>query len=321
MKYILWVLGVVIMFAAGIVAFLMLGFPKVSEAQQMTVEITDERVERGKYLANHVTVCMDCHAQRDWTRYAGPPKPGTEGAGGDVFDHKIGLPGTFVARNITPYSLSDWTDGELYRLITTGVTKDNDPIFPIMPYLSYGSLDPEDVKSIIAYLRTIPAIEHHTATSKADFPVNLIMRTMPMEAQPMTTPDTSDVIAYGKYLATISACADCHTPFEKGQYNFEEKYGGGRSFPLPGGAVTSANISSDVKFGIGSWTKEQFVQRFKSNEQDYSKMEPMAVGAQNTVMPWSMYAGMTERDLESIFAYLQTVEPVSKKVEPFALAK
>ena len=69
MKYILWVVGVVIMFAAGIVAFLMLGFPKVSEAQQMTVEITDERVERGKYLANHVTVCMDCHAQRDWTRY------------------------------------------------------------------------------------------------------------------------------------------------------------------------------------------------------------------------------------------------------------
>lgn len=321
MKYILWVVGVVLALAAGVIVFLMLGFPKVSEAENITVEITEERIERGKYLANHVTVCMDCHAQRDWSRYAGPPKPGTEGAGGDVFDHKIGLPGTFVARNITPYNLSDWTDGELYRLITTGVTKDNDPIFPIMPYPLYGSMDPEDVKSIIAYLRTIPAVEHDTPKSEADFPVNLIMRTMPQEAQPMVKPDTSDIIAYGKYMTTISACADCHTPFEKGQFNFEEKYGGGRVFPLPGGAVTSANISSDVEFGIGGWTKEQFLQRFKSTEQDYDKMQPLAEGARNTVMPWTMYAGMKDRDLEAIFAYLQSVDPVAKKVEPFAMAK
>ncbi|MGB0166777.1 MAG: cytochrome C, partial [Luteibaculum sp.] len=77
------------------------------------VKLTDEAVARGEYLANHVMLCMDCHAQRDWTVFAGPPKPGTLGAGGERFDEMMGFPGKFISPNITPTKLEDWSDGEI----------------------------------------------------------------------------------------------------------------------------------------------------------------------------------------------------------------
>ena len=37
----------------------------------------------------------------------------------------------------------------------------------------------------------------------------------------------------------------------------------------------------------------------------------VAPGKFNTVMPWTMYAGMTDEDLGAIYDYLQTAKPVS----------
>jgi len=47
------------------------------------------------------------HAEKDFTKFTGPPKPGTLAKGGERFDHSIGFPGTFYSRNITPYGLED----------------------------------------------------------------------------------------------------------------------------------------------------------------------------------------------------------------------
>ena len=90
---------------------------------------------------------------------------------------------------------------------------------------------------------------------------------------------------------------------------------GGMEFPTPdGGILRAANITPDNETGIGKWTEEAFVQRFKMHE------NPAVVpaGGPNTIMPWSMYAGMQEKDLRSIYKYLRTVEPVKHKMERFS---
>ena len=43
-------------------------------------------------------------------------------------------------------------------------------------------------------------------------------------------------------------------------------YAGGRTFPMPFGVLKSSNITFDENTGIGKWTKEDFIQRFKSND-------------------------------------------------------
>src|SRR5665647_637475 len=111
------------------------------KVKDLRVKATAERVERGKYLANHVLVCVDCHSKRDWSKYSGPIVPGTEGMGGEVFDQKMGLPGKYIASNITPYFLASWSDGEIYRAITSGVGERNNTIFPVMPVGAYGTLN------------------------------------------------------------------------------------------------------------------------------------------------------------------------------------
>ncbi|MCZ7584017.1 MAG: hypothetical protein M5R36_12145 [Deltaproteobacteria bacterium] len=78
------------------------------------------------------------------------------------------LPGTIFAKNITPAAIGDWTDGGIYRMITTGVNRDNGAAFPLMPYLSYRYADPEDVKAVVAYLRTLAPIENQTPPTKLD---------------------------------------------------------------------------------------------------------------------------------------------------------
>lgn len=315
-KIILIGVVVIVIAVAGIAGYLKVVLPLVSPAPDITVSISPARIAHGEYLANHILVCMDCHSTRDWTRFSGPVIPGTLGKGGEYFGREAGFPGTFYSRNITPQNIGNWTDGEIYRTITTGVDKDGKALFPVMPYLHYGKMDKEDVYDIIAYLRQLPPINSSTPAGNPDFPMNFIINTIPTDATPMERPDKTDRVKYGEYITTIAACIECHTPVEKGQLIRELGYAGGRVFEMPSGVLRSANITSDPETGIGNWSEDVFVARFKSyaDTANLPKLSPEQV---NTVMPWSMYAGMDTTDLKAIYAYLKTIKPIKNKVEHF----
>ncbi len=310
------ILGIiVVVLALGGFLYLKNAFPKVAPPEDMKVEITPERVERGKYLANHVMLCMDCHGERDWTLFAGPPKPGTLGAGGDRFDQTMNFPGVFYARNITPHGIGDWRDGEIYRLLTTGVTKHNEVIFPVMPYGNYAKCDPEDLKAVIAYLRTLEPVKNTNSVSKADFPVNLILRTMSVTPQPTTIPSKSDLIAYGKYVATAASCNECHTAVDAKGVPVGIVYAGGREFLFPDGTIErSANITPHPTTGIGNWTEEYFINRFKMHADSANQAKKLKPGEFQSIMPWTMYAGMDSFDLKAIYTFLKSEAPVDNPV-------
>ena len=93
---------------------------------------------------------------------------------------------------------------------------------------------------------------------------------------------------------------------------------GGFEFPLPVGVLTrSANITPDKETGIGNFTEEMFVNKFKYYGDSSYKDVQVTTGAFNTVMPWKMYGKMKESDLKAIFAYLQTVKPIRNSVVKF----
>ena len=295
------------------IAYIYFILPNVP-VHEVKVDITKERVERGKYLANHVTVCMDCHSTRDWSKFTGPPVPGTEGKGGEKFDQTMGFPGKFYSPNITPYSLATWSDGEIYRAITSGVGKGNRPLFPVMPYPYYGQLDTEDIFSIIAYLRTLPAIEYKAPVSEADFPMNIILHMIPGKATPSVKPAKSDSLVYGQYLVKAAGCIECHTKDKQGRIIKELAFSGGREFQMPGGMLVSPNITPDKETGIGNWTRDDFLKRFKAYDLTTYKPKTINKGDLMTLMPWTMYAGMDSTDLSSIYLYLKTLKPFVNKV-------
>ena len=315
------VLFVAILIAAGL-SYLKFALPDVGPAPDLKVELTPERVLRGEYLANHVTVCIDCHSSRDWSRFSGPPAEGTYGKGGDLFDQKFGFPGSYYAKNITPSGISRYSDGELFRVITTGVNKEGEAMFPVMPFSFYGQMDEEDIKSIIAYIRTLKPIASDIPKSKSDFPMNFIINTIPQKAHFSKRPASSDVVNYGKYLTTAASCIDCHTMVDKGKLISGTEYGGGREFPFPDGAIVrSANISPDQETGIGLWKKDTFVNLFHAHSDSTTLHTTLKPGDFNTIMPWTMYGKMTDEDLSAIFAYLQSVPAVKNSVVKFSPVK
>lgn len=318
LKYTAYVVVAVILIVIGGVSYITLALPNVGDPANIKVDATPQRIERGEYLANHVTLCMDCHSTRDWTKFAGPMITGTEGKGGEKFDASVGFPGNVEVPNITPYHLGNWTDGELFRAITTGVKRDGSAIFPLMPWPSYSKMSREDVYSVIAYLRSLKPIETNYPEGKLDFPLNVLVHTMPQKATLGIVPSEKDTLKYGEYLVTIAACKDCHSQVNQGKIIAGLEFAGGREFTIPGsGIVRSDNITADKATGIGSWTKEQFVSRFKLYADSAKKMVSVKSGEFQSIMPWYKYAGMKTGDLEAIYAYVKTIKPVKNQVVKF----
>jgi mono/diheme cytochrome c family protein len=308
--YLLAALAVVV---AGGFAYLFLALPRTAPPAVLQVPRTPERIARGQYLSRHVVGCSDCHGERDWTKYSAPQIREREGHGGMAF--RLGV-GTLYAPNITPIRLSTWTDGEVLRAMTSGVSKDGRPLFPLMAYDAYREMSREDAESVIAFIRTLPPVARDVPPTQLDFPFNLLVRTMPSPAPPLRekAPDASDRLAYGRYLTTIATCGSCHTRMERGQPVPGMAFAGGFKFTTRSGDVQySANITPDPETGIGRWTMEQFVARFKSVA-DADEASLVLNGRKNTEMPWRDYGGMKTDDLEAIFTYLRTVPAVRNAV-------
>lgn len=328
------ILVVLIALVAGLIAYVVTALPHVAPPDQsLKIEVTPARVKRGQYLASNVMACMGCHSHRDWTTYGHPIIPGTEWGGGEpVFDQRIGLPGVLHPKNLTPFNLKRYSDGELVRVIRTGVRKDGQPLFPFMPYQAFAGMEQEDLYSIIAFLRSLPENKNVVEDHKLDPPLNVIVHLIPKDAGAYPTPvDHKDTVAYGKYLVKMGSCTDCHTPVNGKHEPLPGMYlAGGQEFPYlnnklqrhPGGGVLRVpNLTPDPETGIGSWTKAQFIARFaewrgKGLEAKHVKLD-LDKGDYLPLMPYGEYAGMTDEDLGAIYDYLHQIPAVKHAVVRF----
>jgi len=311
----------VLVVAGGGLAYLFANYPSVPPASTVTLPNSTDAIARGQYLAEHVAVCVDCHSERDWSRFAGPIRPGTYGKGGEKFTRETdGIPGTIHVPNITPAAIGSWTDGELLHAVTTGVSRDGRAMFPIMPYPNYGRSAEDDVTSILAYIRTLPPIANSVPPRTLEMPMNLIVRTIPQPASFAPRPAPADRQTYGEYLTRLASCNECHTPIDgQGQPLPGMAFAGGMEFrsPATGYRMRTANITPDADTGIGQWTEEQFVNKFKGFEAPDERVLTDEEQRQNTAMPWKQYAGMTREDLGAIYAFLRTLKPVTNRVNKF----
>jgi mono/diheme cytochrome c family protein len=270
-------------------------------------EMTPQRLVRGKYLVDGVMGCFGCHTDQDWSRPGAPPVAGKEGSGHIWSDQDKPW---LIAPNITPdkeTGVGNWTDDTLARAIREGIGHDGRTLFPIMPYPDYQKMSDEDLASVIVYLRTVPPVRNQLPTTKMPFPLNYVMQSMPQPVDAaVPAPDQSTPVARGSYLVRMGACADCHTPQEKGQPMPGMDFAGGLPMHEPKGDVVSANITPAAS-GIGYYSDTSFVQAMRIGK----------VGARplHSSMPWYFYGKMNDDDLKSVYAFLKTLKPVKHQLD------
>ena len=287
--------------------------PYAPPAPDLHVAGTAEQIERGRYLAEHVSHCTTCHSEPDHDRFSSPPREGGIGAGGHHWGAEDGVPFEVWSANITPSGVGDWTDGELARAITIGVDDQGDALVPLMPYGNYRNYCQEDVESIVAWTRTLQPIEHEVPEAEIPLPLALLLRTLPTEAEPWPCPQPGDAPEVrGRYLVRVAGCADCHTRRE-GIEQVGAPFAGGNEMVRPEGVYRTANLTPDEETGLGRWTEEGFVARFRAHRE----AAPVRPGDFNSPMPWNAYSGMSDEDLGAIYAFLRTQEPARNPIERF----
>jgi len=109
---------------------------------------------------------------------------------------------------------------------------------------------------------------------------------------------STDLIEQGRYLAAAGDCISCHTrPNGK-------PFSGGLPLDTPFGVIYSANITPDPHAGIGAWSEQQFARALREGiAPDGSHLYP--------ALPYTAYTKLTDQDVRAIYAYLESLTPVS----------
>lgn len=145
-----------------------------------------------------------------------------------------------------------------------------------------------------------------------------------------------ELVERGKYLVTVAACGECHTPHKMGPNGPEpdetrllsghpqdEKVtlpaGAPQNWPImawrtntaffgPWGVAFAANLTPDEETGIGIWDEELFIKVMRTGKH-WGAGRDIA-----RIMPWHQYAQMTDEDLKAILAYLKSLPPIKNEV-------
>lgn len=107
----------------------------------------------------------------------------------------------------------------------------------------------------------------------------------------------SAAIARGARLAAVGNCVSCHTaPGGK-------PYAGGYALKTPFGTVHGTNITPDAQTGIGSWTLADFTRAMREGLDPEGRHYYPA-------FPYDYFTRLSDGDIESLYAYMMTREPV-----------
>jgi len=257
-------------------------------AERLTIPSDSESIERGHHLATAVGKCVECHG---------------DNLAGKVFIDEPVL-ARLSAKNLTRGrggvgdSLSV---GDYERAIRHGVGRDGRALL-FMPADDFRNLSDEDVAAIIAYLRSLPAVDNVLPRStvgplgraliagrQVQLPAENVVRLRSGSAGHMPAVEAGATAEYGRYLADAGGCAGCHGA----------GLSGGRMPGTPPEFKPAANITPA---GIGRWSEADFRRALREGRRpDGTQIDRQ--------MPWRLTRLMTDEEISALYAYLRTVPP------------
>jgi mono/diheme cytochrome c family protein len=241
----------------------------------------------------------------------------TENAGGRAFPIPFG---TVYSTNITQdkeTGLGSWTDQQIHDALVKGIRSDGSRILPVMPYEAYSGMAQEDLKALIAYLRTLKPVKKATPQLKSWAPFNrslgapLWLKVFGRFSDPPAQAPKSG-IERGRYLVEhVSLCSDCHTPRNFIGVPNRSLYLAGANKKIGPLGQEVPNITPDKETGIGEWKREEIAQvLLTGTKPDLDNIQ----GLMAEVIEHG-FKNMTKEDALAIADYLKSVPAIKNKTE------
>ncbi|MGH9364824.1 MAG: c-type cytochrome [Thermoanaerobaculia bacterium] len=278
------------------------GIPKYPPDRiERRVEITPERIERGRKLAS--LSCVDCHQNPTTGKLTGKQGMDVPRQFGVVF-----------SKNITKdpvHGIGAWSDGELLYFLRTGIHRTGQYVPPYMP--KFPLLSDDDLESVVAFLRSddplvAAAPEDPPGQSRPSFLTKFLTHTvfkpLPYPKERISMPSPVDRVAYGRYLSSSLGCFACHSADFKTMNELEPEktagyLGGGNALlDQRGETVVTPNITFDEATGIGRWSEEDFDRALRTGVRPDRRV---------LLYPMVPMPELTREDTAALYAYLATV--------------
>ena len=270
---------------------------------------TPAEIARGKYVFGATGGC-GCH-----TESGNPAKPAN--SGGRKYEGPFG---TVYASNITPdpkTGIGNWTDEQIVTAIRLGRRPNGERLVPVHPYTVFNGMAAEDLRVLVAFLRTVKPVSRPTPPKKLvplfesiALPAWLAAFA-PRETPPSAAPTAG--AARGEYLVrAVAHCGECHSPRTLTQATDNARFLGGNPKGPEGAAMP--NITPDPDTGIGKWSEEEIADYLGSGNKPDGDV---AGGLMAEVIEGTLagYKDLTKADRLAIAKYLKTIPPVKNRVE------
>lgn len=128
------------------------------------VRYSTEQVNRGKYMVE-LLGCASCHTDGALTGEPDYNLHLADSNTGIAYSNPLRqrYPGVVYPANLTPdpeTGICRRSDTALIQLIRVGIDPAGGHILPVMPWPAYAKMTEDDVRAIIAYLRSLPPVRH-----------------------------------------------------------------------------------------------------------------------------------------------------------------
>jgi mono/diheme cytochrome c family protein len=319
-KIILGILALLVVVIAGLVIYVQLSWNKTYDIPYPDLKVSTDSavIERGRYLVYGPAHCSNCHVA-SIEEYIDadngkeiPLKGGVEFAMGPL--------GSLFTKNLTPdpsTGIGRYSDGQLFRMMRHAVKPDGTASIGLL--MPFWDMADEDLIAVVSYLRSMEPIQntipenHWTFMGKAVRVFASSFKPIESPNPPSLAPPMEASIARGEYIARyVANCVGCHT--NRDLTTFEAigpEFAGGMEFePWPEMHLAlgedpelwmrSPNITPHPNSALSKFKNvEEWKERFRKGRQ--IKISPMH---------WGPFSRMSDEDLEALYLYLHSLDPV-----------
>jgi len=250
----------------------------------LSIPAGDAAIARGKHIFQF-RGCEACHGEKlEGKIYLGDPAVGQVIAGNLTRGE-----GGFGAS----FSDADWVAAIRY-----GLRPDGTPLL-FMPSTEFYFLSDDDLAAVIAYIKSVPPVDHVQPPSSISFTGRVVMtlvpaitfmpaELIPFDAPRPTAPEPGVTAEYGEYLTY--SCKVCHGL----------TMSGGVIPGFPSDWPPAPNLTWGAGSKLPAWEEADFIHFIRTGLRHGRQVDPK-------YMPWSSYKFMSDDELCAVWVYLQSL--------------
>jgi cytochrome c5 len=205
--------------------------------------------------------------------------------------------GALYGPNITAGGVTKgWGPADWDRIVRHGIMHDGHT--SVMPAIDYARLSDRELSDVIAYARSVPSSDKVMPPPRFGPLLNLLVATGQITTAasvidhaavpPQQPPPAEPNVAFGAHIA--ESCKGCH----------------GRTFsggPIEGGDPAWPAASNLTPTGLADASFEDFDAALRHGKTRRGERMPPP-------MPWQAYAGMTDVEVQALWAFFRSLPPM-----------